>query len=87
MPCYFHQEEDDWNGMFGDPKKLDEAGNLMTMDAKRYRLYSIAAMELYGRQGVRRRKKLPLCVELGIKKNFPSENNQYVGFREADEKT
>jgi hypothetical protein len=86
MPCYLHQEEEDWNGMFGDPDKLNEVGNLMTpVDVKQYRLYSIAASKLYGRQGVRRCKKLPLCVELDIKKNFPSENNQYVGFREADE--
>jgi hypothetical protein len=34
MPCYFHQEEEDWNRMFGDEDKLDEAGNLMTVDAK-----------------------------------------------------
>jgi hypothetical protein len=29
--------------MFEDPDKLDEAGNLMTVDVKRYQLYSIAA--------------------------------------------
>jgi hypothetical protein len=71
--------------MFGDPDKLNEAGNLMTVDVKQYQLYLTAASKLYGKQGVRIRKKLPLCAELGIKKTFSYENNQYIGFREAEE--
>ena len=50
---------------------------------KRKMAYRIAVREIYGRLGAGVRKQLPECVVRGVRQLYPSDNDEYMGFRES----
>ena len=58
------------------------AGTISTSEV-RYALYRQASSIINGPLGKGNRLRLPICVELGIKEAYPSENGQHVRFKDA----
>ncbi|XP_078366725.1 P2X purinoceptor 7-like [Oculina patagonica] len=49
----------------------------------RYAAYRQYVWWVYGKLGRKRRKVIPACVVLAIRKQFPEADGTYTGFKEA----
>ena len=70
-------------------KRMKELGEIMKMDGKgnkeiRYHLYCEAIFMIHGKLSFGNRFPLPPWLETEIKEAYPSDDDDYIGFRDED---
>jgi hypothetical protein len=88
-PCILIQINNEYAGKFvdRDGNIVDDADGRVRIGNKQLRFlaYSAFTSMKHGYLGKHNRIPIPKCVESGIRLNYPDNNNEYVGFRSAEQ--